>query len=304
MGIIENNCDFNKYRFFYAVAEYKSFSKAAEALYVSQPAISYAIKEIEDQLNTKLFVRNKKNVVLTDEGEKLLYYIKEALDNIITGERMIKEKADDLKGVIRIGIYSHVAQFMLPKVMKDFNNKYPNARFDVYSSSNAEMVEMLRNRELDFILLQYPIFLKENNLKEEFVCELENCFFANKNYYDLININHNNIIDYPLLLPKRGFADISNLEEILKKNNLKLKNQHTIYTCEINKALVKEGLGIGWGIKKCLENEIKHKEIYIIPVDFPTPTTKFSIAYDERFLSKTTKEFIKYLKKELKKISL
>ena len=69
MGFLEINNDFNKYRFFYAVATYKSFSKAAKNLLISQPAISYAIKELEEHLGTKLFIRNTKNVELTEEGE-------------------------------------------------------------------------------------------------------------------------------------------------------------------------------------------------------------------------------------------
>ena len=115
MGIFENESDFNKYRFFYAVAECKSFSKATEYLHVSQPAISHAIKELESRLNTKLFIRNKKSVVLTDDGEKLLYYVKRAFDNLTLGERVIKEKEDDLTGVIRIGIYSHISLFIFPR---------------------------------------------------------------------------------------------------------------------------------------------------------------------------------------------
>ena len=190
MGIFENESDFNKYRFFYAVAECKSFSKATEYLHVSQPAISHAIKELEYQLNTKLFIRNNKSVALTDDGEKLLYYVKNAFDNLTMGERIIKEKDDDLTGIIRIGIYSHISLFMLPKIMKEFSEKHPNAKFYIYATSNQEMIEKLRNRELDFIVLQYPIFINETNLKEEILCELETCFFGNKHYYDLYNEDH------------------------------------------------------------------------------------------------------------------
>ena len=75
MGIYSSNCDFNKYKMFYAVSEYKSFSKAAEILHISQPAISYAVKELERELDTTLFIREKKTVRLTPEGEELIYYI-------------------------------------------------------------------------------------------------------------------------------------------------------------------------------------------------------------------------------------
>lgn len=304
MGILNSNYDFNKYRFFYAVAEYKSFSKAAENLYISQPAISHAIKELEEQLNTKLFIRNNKSVVLTEDGEKLLFYIKGAFDNILMGERILKEKDDDLTGIIRIGIYSHISLFMLPKVMKKFSNKYPNAKFNIYSTSNMEMLEKLRNKELDFVILQYPIFLNEQNFTEEILCELETCFFANKKYYDLYKNQPDTIIEYPLILPTRGYSDINKLEETFKNHNLSLKRNYTIYCNELTKQFVLEGIGIGWGLKNCIEKELKNKELYEIPVDFPIPTTKFSIAYDKNFLNKTTSEFINFFKEEMKKISI
>ena len=299
MGILNNNYDFNKYRFFFAVAEYKSFSKAAEVLYISQPAISHAIKDLEEQLNTKLFIRNKKNVALTDDGEKLLYYVKSAFDNIIMGERILKEKDNDLTGVIRIGIYSHISLFILPNIVKKFSCKYPNAKFSIYCTSNMEMIEKLRNKELDFVILQYPIFLNDNTFKEEILCEYDTCFFANKYYYDLYIKNNDNIVDYPLILPSRGYSDINALEEALKSHNLKLKSNYTNYTTELTKEFAKVGVGIGWGLKKCIENELNSKELYEIPVNFSVPTTKFSIAYDPNFLNKTTLEFINYLKKHI-----
>lgn len=304
MGILNFNTDFNKYRFFYAVAEYKSFSKAAENLYISQPAISHAIKELEEQLNTKLFNRNNKNVSLTEDGEKLLYYIKEAFDNILMGERVLTEKDDDLTGIIRIGIYSHISLFMLPNLIHKFHDKYPNAKFNIYSTSNMEMIEKLRNKELDFVIMQYPIFLNEHHFKEEVLCELKTCFFSNKEYYDLYNNQPDTIVEYPLILPTRGYSDINHLEETLKSHNLILKRNYTIYCNELTKQFVKEGIGIGWGLKKTIEKELKNKELYEIPVDFPTPTTKFSIAYDPNFLNKTTEEFIKIFKEEMKKISI
>lgn len=304
MGIFDSDGDFNKYRFFYAVAMCKSFSKATEYLHVSQPAISHAIKELEEQLNTKLFIRNNKNVSLTEEGEKLMHYVVKAFDNINMGEQIIKERKDDLTGLIRIGIYSHISLFMLPKIMDEFSIKYPNSKFYVYTTSNNEMSTMLKNNELDFVIMQYPIFVRDNSFKEEVICELENCFYGNKKYYDMYVNNNGTITDFPLLLPTRGFSDINGLEETLKAKNIISTNKYTIYSSELTTKLALEGVGIGWGLKKCIQNYIDKEELYEIPVDFDIPKTKFSIAYDNNFLNNTTSEFIKFFKEEIKKISM
>jgi len=303
MELFNNNIDTNKYRVFLAVAECKSFSKATEYLHISQPAISHAIKELEDQLNTKLFIRNNKNVILTEDGERMLFYIKKAFHTISLGEKVLKEQDEDLNGTIRIGIYSHISLFMLPKVIHEFNEKYPNAKFFIYSSSNADMLEKLRNNELDFIVMQYPIFLNESQFKEEILCHLETCFFANRYYYNLYTKNPDIITELPIILPVRGFPDINKLEETLKMHNLVLKHNFTSYTNGLTKELVKEGIGVGWGIKKCIEDEIVNNSLYELQMGFNSPIAVFSIAYDNNFLNKTTKEFISLFKKRMSDIS-
>ena len=300
MGIFESESDFNKYKFFYAVAECRSFSKAAELLHISQPAISHAVKELERQLNTKLFIRDKKKVELSEAGEKLVYYVKKAFDNITMAENLINEKEKELTGTIRIGIYSHISLFMLPKIMKEFNTKHPFAKFNIYSTSNAEMLEKLRNRELDFVVLQYPIFVNDDTFTEEILCEMDSCFFGNKEYYELYVKNNNSLRDLSLILPARGFPDINRLEETFKSHNLILKSTITSYTTDLTRKLAKEGLGIGWGLRKCVEKDILDGILFEIPVGVNLKT-KFSIAYDNSFINNTTSEFIKFFKDEVNK---
>ena len=297
MGIYNSNFDFNKYRAFYAVAECKSFSKATELLHVSQPAISHSIKELEEQLGTKLFIRENKNVRLTDNGEKLLSFVEKAFNNIVLAERALTESEGELNGNVRIGIYSHISLFMLPKLIAEFVKKNPKATFDVYSSSTQELKDKLKNRELDIIILQYPAFINEAGYTEEILCELENCFFANKEFYDLYSSNKNELVEYPLMLPRRGYDDINALEEMLKRKNMILKDNYRIYTMELSKKLALEGVGIGWGLKKCIEEELKNKELYEIPIDFKVPATKFSICYKEKYLNQTAIEFLNEIKK-------
>lgn len=296
MGIYNSNFDFNKYRAFYAVAECESFSKAVNLLHISQPAISHSIKELEEQLGTRLFVREAKNVKLTDSGKKLLKYVEKAFNNILMAEMALTENEGELNGTVRIGIYSHISLIMLPKVINSFAKKNPKANIEIYSSSTNELKEKLKTRELDFIVLQYPAFISETDYTEEILCELDNCFFGNKECYNKYVSKNNKLIEYPILLPKRGYDDINALEEMFKRKNMILSKNYRIYNISLAKELAKEGVGIGWGLKKCLEKEFKNGELFEIPIDFKTPTTKFSICYREKYLNHTTLEFIKEFK--------
>lgn len=301
MGIYNSNCDFNKYKIFYAVAESKSFSKAAEILHISQPAISHAIKELEDTLKTKLFIRERNGIKLTDDGEKLMFYAQKALNSLITAEKIITEREEEVTGIVRIGIYSHISLFMLPKIIKKFTTIYPGAKFSIYQSSNYDLKEKLKHRDLDFIIMQYPIFLSDTSFKEEIICELDTCFFSTKELYDKYgNISDNHV--YPLILPFNGYADIDSLEEKLKRNNNKFNTRFRSYASETGIELVKEGLGIGWGLKKSIEKELKNMELYEIPIKLDSPKTIYSIAYDSKFLNNTTEEFLKYFKQNINKV--
>lgn len=300
---INNNIDINKYKVFLAVAEFKSFSKAAEYLYISQPAISHSIKELEEQLNTKLFIRTKKSVSLTEEGEKIKIYIRNAFNTISLGEKLLKENKNDLNGIIRIGIYSHISLFMLPNIIKKFKQKYPKSKFSIYSTSNLEMLDKLKNNEIDFLVMQYPIFVNEKNIKEEILCKLETCFYSNKEYYDIYTNNNKSITEIPIILPQRGFPDITKLEKTLKDNNIILSHDYTSYTTSLATELVKNGLGVSWGIKKCIEKDLENQTLYELETNFKLPLSTYSIAYDEKTLNKTTQEFIKLFKDEMKKIS-
>jgi len=301
MGIYNSNYDFNKYKTFYAVAEAKSFSKASETLHISQPAISYAIKELESTLNTKLFIREKNGVILTDDGEKLMFYLQKAFSNIIKAEKIITEREEEATGLVRIGIYSHISTFMLPKLIKEFQKIHPKAKFSIFQSTNRDLLEILKRRDVDFIILQYPIFLEKNNFEEEIICELETCFYGNKEMYDKYS-NPDTTSEYPLVLPFSGYADIDSLEEKLKRHsinfNVSIRSYDSITTIE----LVKEGLGIGWGLKKFIKKELNNKTLYEIPLKFQNPPTIYSVAYDKKFLNKTAEEFLNYLKDNIKSV--
>ena len=294
MGIYNSQFDFNKYRTFYAVAECRSFSKATKLLHITQPAISHTIKELERQLGCQLFVRENRNIKLTTTGEKLYSYVQKAFNNIIMAEKALQESSEELTGNIRLGMYSHISLIMMPKLIKEFKNLHKKVKFEIYLSSTDELKEKLKNKELDFVILQYPIFMGSNIYTEKILCEMENCFFTNKYYYDSFINNNKSIVEYPLILPTRGYDDINGLEEIFKRKNMTIKSDLTIYGLELTKKLVKEGLGIGWGLKKIVELD-NDKNLYILPIGFDTPKTKFSIAYDKHYLNATEQAFLDYL---------
>lgn len=302
MDIFKNNIDFNTYKTFYAVAVFESFSKAAEELYISQPAVSYSVKKLEEELGTKLFVRYNKSIKLTEDGEKLKFYIESAFNNIVEGHRALKENNYHLKGEISIGVHSNIGTFLLPKYIKEFLILYPDVKFIVHSTKSNDLKAMMQDGKLDILILSYPIFEDNQNFNETKILSLENCFFTTKKYYDtyLWAKKENMMLEFPLLLPIKGF-NYHSFEKKFKKNNIVLSSNLYLYTTEMIISLVKEGLGIGWALKECVKPELDNCTLYELPLDIEMPKTDFSIAYDEKHINKTALTFANFLIKELEK---
>lgn len=299
MGIYDSNCDYNKYKVFYAVAEYNSFSKASEILHISQPAISYSVKELENQLNAKLFIRENRQIKLTDDGEKLMYYLRRAFNDINIAEKIIREKKSEFSGTVRIGIYSHISLLILPNLFQEFVTNNPNVKFEVVSSTSNELKERIKNRELDFVIAQYPLLIERSLIfTEENLFELKNCFFTSKINYNLYNSNKLN--ELSLILPFRGFPDIDSLDELIKTSKVGIKNNYRIYNFALIKKLVLQEFGIGWGPKACIKKELENGELYEIPLLTDIPTTKFSVTYNKKSLNDTSIKFLDFMKEKLK----
>lgn len=302
MKAFKYNLDFNMYKVFYAVAEYESFSKAAEELCVSQPAVSYSIKKLEEELNVKLFTRFNKGIILTEEGKKLKTYVENALSSIIAGYKSIAESEEDLSGEISIGVYSHIGSIILPECIKKFTNKYPNVRIFIFNSRSGEIKEMLRNGKLDMIILHYPMFTDTDKFNEVKILSLESCFFGTKKYYDSFMLSKEgiSISEYPLLLPLKGFITTNQLYNAFKKNNIYLSSNIYSYTTEMIVSLAKAGLGVGWALREYIKMELELGVLYEIPINIELPKIEIGLAYSKKKINKTALKFAEFIIEELK----
>ena len=130
-----SNINLNLYKTFYDVAKYGSFSKAAKNCYTSQPAISKAIKKLEEQLNTQLFYRNLSGVELTEKGKELFYFVEKSYNNLLIAERNMLETETLERGKLSIGMPSNIGSFDLFDKIIAFHNKYPKIEITIITVS-------------------------------------------------------------------------------------------------------------------------------------------------------------------------
>lgn len=295
MKKINQNIDLNLYKTFCAVAENKSFSKAAEKIFISQPAISYNIKELEKNLNVKLFYRTSKGVTLTQEGETLYYYIKNAYDFIYLGEQSVRDSREILYGNIRIGVPAHIGMFYLSDKIEDFHKKYPNIKFYIQNRSTADMVYMLERHQLDFIIDSYPIDKCNVELNIKKIVSLNTVFIGKTDYVNNNNfesIDKEEIEKLPLILPNSNTSTRKKFNQIFEKDKISPNPIMEVSTTEMTLEILKKGIGIGWLIEDTVKKELNSNEFKKIKTNIKLPKIDIGIAYIDNFLTYAPKRFI------------
>ena len=297
--------DLNLYRTFYAVAKSGSFMKASEILYISQPAISAAIKRLEEQLNLQLFKRNSKGIQLTEHGSELFFYVESIFNTLNTAERKLREDKNLNNGEVRIGVPTHIGIFLVDDLIKGFKEKYPGVKFYIENKSTQDMLNMLTKREIDIIIDSAPIFNTLDDIEIVNLMEFDNCFVANDKYKKLSkkSVDFEELSKYQLLLSAKRTSNRIDLERVVGKENGNLSLQPVIEvsTTEVMYDLVKKGLGIGYFTKMSIVDDIMSGKLFEIKINRDLPKTQICMAYIPEFLTNANKQFVNYTKTEIEK---
>ncbi len=261
------NINYETYRVFYYVASNGSISKAANILLISQPAVTWQIKSLEEQLGLTLFIRTKKGVTLTDEGKIFYEYVKKGIEAFTNGENALTNLKNLDDGLIRIGASTTVSKHVLMPYLAKFHEDYPNIEIKIVNTLTEDLVKYLRNGNLDMLLVNLPMN-EAKDLKILKVLEVQDIFVGNKKYYDLTKgkIELNNLNNYPLLFQKSPSNTRAFLNDYLKANEVKLIPKTEIVSYNLIMDFVKSGFGIGYATREFIKGELQNKELYEIKV--------------------------------------
>ena len=149
-----NNLEY--YKVFYHVAKSGSLTSAAEELAISQPAVSQSVRQLENALGTRLFVRAPRGVSLTKEGELLYGYVAKAYEQFVLGEKKLKQMLNLELGEIHIGASDMTLQFYLLPFLERFHEKYPGIRVAVTNAPTPETLQNLQDCKIYFGVVSTP----------------------------------------------------------------------------------------------------------------------------------------------------
>ena len=178
--------NYEAYKIFYAVAIHGSISKAADALYISQPAITKCIQKLESELEITLFNRSPKGVTLTENGKVFFDFIKNGVESFMNGEHKLSSLKNLDSGVIKIGASATVTKYFLLPFIEKFHNLYPNIDISITNHLTHTLISLLKNGSLDLLIVNLPTE-SDNTLQITPCCTLNDCFAGNIKYKNQIN---------------------------------------------------------------------------------------------------------------------
>ena len=294
------NIDFELYRIFYVVANHCNITKASEELCISQPAISRAIKNLEDQLGGQLFVRTKRGVVLTEEGKEFYNYIKQAIEYINNAENKFTDLINLETGCIKIGISTTLTkEFLLPYLEK-FHSLYPKIDIQIITYLTSDLMPKLRNGLIDIVILNLNNKDYGSDIEVIKCREINDCFVVSNKYKELINkeISLKDLNNYPLILQAKGSNTREFLDNVARENGITLKPNIELASYSLVVEFSKIGLGIGYATKEYIKKEIANEELYKLKIKEKIPSRYIGIALSKNHVPNfSTKKLIEIITK-------
>lgn len=290
-----SNINYNLYKIFCAVAVSKTYAKAGKKLNLTASNICVQISNLENQLDTQLFIKKSTGVELTEEGQQLFEIINRSISSFDFAEKVIKEKNNLENGKIRIGCQSHISNYYLMDFIKKVKNDYPNLEIELTcEASPHNMLELLRNHNLDFIITDI-IMTGENDLVIEELKEVNNVFVS-KEPLKISKLKELEELKYILNFDYTNTT--KQLLKVLNAHNINIKSKITCDNTELRVQYAKNGMGIAYVMREALKKELEDGELYEVQIPIQLPSLSINLVYIKDMLTPVDKKFIKqYLKK-------
>ena len=284
------------YKAFYTVAKCGRLTKAAEELYISQPAVSQAIKQLETQLGGTLFNRTHKGMELSETGGKQIFpLVEQALKLFEQVESKYAELKDTATGVVRICASDTVATHFLLPYIKRYHEKYPDVNLILQNGTSGETIELLKNKKGDIGFVNLPIDDSDVNLLSS-VMQLHDTFVASDRFAELETgvVELKRLQDYPLLMLELSTATRQAIVSFAHSQGIHLHPEIELASLELMAELAKSGIGIACIPREFVSHEINSgslKEIITAPA-LPARAIGLCLPKGEN-LTFAVKEFLK-----------
>jgi DNA-binding transcriptional LysR family regulator len=282
---------------FHAVARLLSFTKAAEVLHMTQPAVTFQIRQLEEQFDTRLFDRAHNRVSLTEAGHVAFEYAEVIFEKYSEMENAIRDVTGSISGSLTLGASTTISEYMLPALLGDFNAKNPEVLLRLRVSNTEGIVSMVENNVIDLGVVEAPVTNK--NLLVE-VCRKDNLVVVVPKDHELANassVDVKKLLEYPFICREEGSGTREVISEYLSSQGVA---KHALKAClelgspEAIKGAIQAGMGISILSSVSLAKELELGTLKTIPLD-PPLTREFSfVRQRQKFRVRTMEELLDF----------
>ncbi|MDR0271168.1 LysR family transcriptional regulator [Paenibacillus sp.] len=269
--------NFELYKVFYWAAKMGSLTQAAKALYLTQPSVSHAIKQLEERIGVTLFYRNSKGVALTQEGKVLFSYVEQSQILInLAEEKMVALKNLD-SGELRIGGSDSLFKHFLLPFLEDFHVQYPGIKLHLKHGTTPEVISYLKEGRIDLGVVRMPIVDSQLEVYES--TEIQDCFVAGERYAELKGhtMSMEELMEYPVILFSRNSRVRMAINELFEKYGHVLKPDIEVGSVDLLIEFARRGLGISYVTREFVSKELKEGSLFEVKLDIEIPPSKVGL---------------------------
>ena len=262
------------YRVFYTVANSGSLTKAAEELFISQPAVSHSIKQLENQLGVTLFTRTHRGMQLSAQGGTIIFEeVEKALNLLSAAQNRIAEMKTSATGTIRIGASDTIFEYFLSDKIVEFHEKFPAVKFDLLADFTPDTIEKLKADKCDVAFVNLPI-PHDPELQLRGNCmRLNDIFIASDRFPELSKgvVSLSKLRHYPLILMDKNTVARRSLDNFFSSLGMELQPSIEVGSWELMKRLVARGMGIGVIPREYALRCLEDKSLFEVRTDTALP---------------------------------
>ena len=282
---------------FFTVAKLLSFTKAAETLHMTQPAVTFQVRQLEEHFNTRLFDRTHNRISLTEAGANVYEYAEKIFELYSEMTNMIKEMTGEIGGSLTIGASTTIAEYMLPSLLGDFRNKYQEVVIHLKVSNTEGIVSMVENNVIDLGVVEAPVGNK--NLVVEH-CRNDKLVVIVPNNHPLASqpvVKVEQLLEYPFICREEGSGTREVIEDYVnhgygRKDGLNVAME--LGRPEAVKGAVEAGMGISIVSEATIAKEKKLRTLVAIDLDPPMERPFSFVHQKQKFRVRVMDELLEF----------
>ncbi|WP_018394305.1 LysR family transcriptional regulator [Bacillus sp. 37MA] len=267
------------YKVFCKVAKSESFSKAAKDLYLTQPAVSQAIMQLERELDIRLFNRTPKGVSLTNEGSILFEYVNSAINLIDVGEEKILELKNLTTGELKIGVGDTISRYFLLPYLEAFHNRYPNIKFYIVNGTTFELCSILKSGEVDIVICNLPIDDPTLELRPCF--DIQDTFVYGEKFKKIFSkpLSLHELVKLPLIFLEPKSNSRKYVEDYMISKGIKISPEFELGSHDLLLDFAKINLGIACVTKEFSQEYLNKGLVYEVQLNEEIPKRNIGVCF-------------------------